>query len=335
LCHRIFVGRQLKSRSSWPTYIRLLCDALRFADPFTKGTGISNNVLLFFKSVLKLMLMLLHDFPEFLLNYHVQLCDVIPLCCVQIRNVVLCAFPSSIKLPDPFQQTLHIDKLAEMHHAPLISDAYKECFATNTSTVLLVDFERFLANPRAESAFLWSLPEKLRRTQGGSGWNVALINGVVLHAATTQLQVWNHEVKASLVESSAPLDLLRELASSLDNEGRYYLINACVNQLRYPNSHTHFFSHALLLLFLPTQASYTPVPQAHEALQEQITRVLVERLIISRPHPWGLLITFIELIRNKKYQFWEKPFIRCTHEIEKMFEGLMKSVQAPPATNMA
>lgn len=34
-----------------------------------------------------------------------------------------------------------------------------------------------------------------------------------------------------------------------------------------------------------------------EIIQEQITRVLLERLIVNRPHPWGLLITFIELIK--------------------------------------
>jgi len=34
-----------------------------------------------------------------------------------------------------------------------------------------------------------------------------------------------------------------------------------------------------------------------EVIQEQITRVLLERLIVNRPHPWGLLITFIELIK--------------------------------------
>lgn len=34
-----------------------------------------------------------------------------------------------------------------------------------------------------------------------------------------------------------------------------------------------------------------------DIIQEQITRVLLERLIVNRPHPWGLLITFIELIK--------------------------------------
>lgn len=52
-------------------------------------------------------------------------------------------------------------------------------------------------------------------------------------------------------------------------------------------------------------------------LQEQITRVLLERLIVNRPHPWGLLITFIELIKNPSYKFWDHDFVHCAPEIEK------------------
>jgi CCR4-NOT transcription complex subunit 1 len=327
LCHRVFVSRQLKNRQAWAAYVRLLCDGLRFVDPFTKGSGISNNILLFLKSILKLMLMLLHDFPEFVLTYHVQLCDAIPLCCVQIRNVVLCAFPSNIKLPDPFQPSLQIDKLPEMHVAPPMADAYKECF--NNTALTIADLERFLAN--RDASVLRGLCEKLRKTSssGTPGWNVPLINAVVLHAAVVQLLAWNQEVKSALVEASAPMELYRDMAAHLDNEGRYFFLNAVANQLRYPNCHTYFFSHVVLLLFQPSQNFSQGTALALEGLQEQITRVLVERLIISRPHPWGLLITFIELLRNKKFQFWGKPFIRCTHEIEKMFDGLMKSVQAP------
>lgn len=46
-------------------------------------------------------------------------------------------------------------------------------------------------------------------------------------------------------------------------------------------------------------------------------RVLLERLIVNRPHPWGLLITFIELIKNPSYKFWNHEFVHCAPEIEK------------------
>lgn len=49
----------------------------------------------------------------------------------------------------------------------------------------------------------------------------------------------------------------------------------------------------------------------------QITRVLLERLIVNRPHPWGLLITFIELIKNPVYKFWTHEFVKCAPDIEK------------------
>lgn len=89
---------------------------------------------------------------------------------------------------------------------------------------------------------------------------------------------------------------------------RYLFLNAIANQLRYPNSHTHYFSCCLLYLFAEANS---------EAVQEQITRMLLERLIVNRPHPWGLLITFIELIKNPIYKFWSHEFVHCAPEIEK------------------
>ena len=48
-----------------------------------------------------------------------------------------------------------------------------------------------------------------------------------------------------------------------------------------------------------------------------LSRVLLERLIVNRPHPWGLLITFIELIKNPTFNFWQHDFVKCAPEITK------------------
>ena len=72
-------------------------------------------------------------------------------------------------------------------------------------------------------------------------------------------------------------------------------------------------------------------------LQEQITRVLLERLVVNRPHPWGLLVTFIELIKNPAYKFWQHDFVHCAPEVEKLFESVARSCMVnknpPPITN--
>jgi CCR4-NOT transcription complex subunit 1 len=162
-----------------------------------------------------------------------------------------------------------------------------------------------------------------------------LINAVTLHIAVSYLSSTQQTVADKFSESGA-MEMLLEMAIQFDNEGRYHFFNACVNQLRFPNSHTHFFLQALLLLFLPLSNAHQQLSGALlEVIQEQITRVLVERLIIARPHPWGLLVTFIELMKNKRFAFWEKPFIRCTPEIEKMFETLLKSIVVPQAVSAA
>ena len=53
--------------------------------------------------------------------------------------------------------------------------------------------------------------------------------------------------------------------------------------------------------------------------------MLLERLIVNRPHPWGLLITFIELIKNPRYDFWGYGFTHCATEIERLFESVARS----------
>merc|ERR1711934_322483 len=152
-------------------------------------------------------------------------------------------------------------------------------------------------------------------------FSASMINALVLHVgvqAIGQLQTQPSQVTSA----SAPMDIFQWLANSLDMEGRYLYLNAIANQLRFPNNHTHYFSCVLLYLFMDA---------SQEIVKEQITRVLLERLIVNRPHPWGLLITFIELIKNPRYNFWAHPFCRCAAEIEKLFSSVARSCLGGPS----
>lgn len=57
-----------------------------------------------------MLLVLLHDFPEFLCDYHYGFCDVIPPNCIQLRNLILSAFPRNMRLPDPFTPNLKVGR---------------------------------------------------------------------------------------------------------------------------------------------------------------------------------------------------------------------------------
>merc|ERR1711957_367813 len=116
-----------------------------------------------------------------------------------------------------------------------------------------------------------------------------------------------------LQQNNPSLGIFMYLAHNFDYEGRYLFLSAIANHLRYPNTHTHYFSCVLLYLFVDT---------SDEVVREQITRVLLERLIVHRPHPWGLLITVIELIKNRRYEVWNHGLVKCAPEVEKLFQSV-------------
>jgi CCR4-NOT transcription complex subunit 1 len=320
LCHPQFLPHMLmsKGRKGWPLLQRLVVDLLRYLEPQLRTAELTDALRLMYKGALRLLLVLLHDFPEFLVDYHFCLCDALPPLCVQMRNLVLSAFPRHMRLPDPFTPNLKVDLLSEISVAPsLLSD-----FTTALAGARLNDdLDAFLKTQRP-TTFCRDLPARLRLPAeewrvAGTTWNVPAINALVLYLGVRDLAVYKSQ---AAIMQSAPKDIFHALAAGLPPEGRYHFLNAIANQLRYPNSHTHYFSYLLLYLFAQAES---------ETVREQITRVLLERLIVHRPHPWGLLITFIELIKNARYNFWGRAFTRCAPDIERLFESVARSCMTP------
>lgn len=95
--------------------------------------------------------------------------------------------------------------------------------------------------------------------------------------------------------------------------GQHHMLGSIVLHLRYPNAHTHWFRSLMLHLFLEVK---------DERFKEIMTKVLLERFIVHRPHPWGALVTFIELLRNPSYDFWSKDFIHVVPEVTVLLESV-------------
>lgn len=332
--HRTFMPKLLtgNSQKGWPFLHRLLVDLFQFMEPFLRNAELGELIRFLYKGTLRVLLVLLHDFPEFLCDYHFSFCDVIPPSCIQMRNIILSAFPRNMRLPDPSTPNLKIDLLEEMSQAPRI---LSEVDAALKAKQMKTDVDEYLRTRQQGSPFLGELRQRLllppkEAAHAGTRYNVPLINSLVLYVGMQAIQLLQarnrsqpQSVSSDLVDKAA-LDIFQTLIIELDTEGRYLFLNAIANQLRYPNTHTHYFSFILLYLF----------SDAHqEIIQEQITRVLLERLIVNRPHPWGLLITFIELIKNPGYNFWNRSFTRCAPEIEKLFESVSRSCGGPKPVN--
>ncbi|CAM6118665.1 unnamed protein product [Calypogeia fissa] len=332
ISHRIFMPKLLLSNAQkgWPLFQRLLVALFKFMEPYLRNADLSDPVRLLYKGTLRVLLVLLHDFPEFLCDHHFSFCDVIPPSCIQMRNLILSAFPRNMRLPDPFTPNLKVDLLPEISQAPrILSDVE----AALKNKQLKAEIDDYLKTRQPLSLLSVDLKQRLMLSQHeavpcGTRYNVPLINALVLYVGMQAIQQLQSKttpqqlaVPTAPITHSAPMDIFQMLIVDLDTEGRYLFLNAVANQLRYPNNHTHYFSCVLLYLFAEAN---------QEIIQEQITRVLLERLIVNRPHPWGLLITFIELIKNPRYNFWSHGFTRCAPEIEKLFESVARSCMGPP-----
>ncbi|THD26199.1 CCR4-NOT transcription complex subunit 1 [Fasciola hepatica] len=458
LAHRWFVDRILSApgppelRAAYQAmYAQLLVDLLKFLAYFLQNAVMVKPIQCLYKATLRLFLVLIHDFPEFVSDYYALFCDVVPSNSIQLRNLILSALPkrgmpsadpvqappvdhlasledptgycmeAGSRLPEPMRRELDaylasrapVKLLSELvtmlrraddvlppfpppqfahhpqqqarHQQALVAYAVAlaandtpapagsvlsntkssekptgddssvaasgsqpkkfnagkhatessaesgELAATNTISTedSMSSASRSAPSPSlsTSSAAAAALQWGVRATQqlatfglaDGMHYNVELMNNLTLYVCITAIRSLREKgmpLNMSTIAHTPQMDIIQSLVLNLDNEGRYLLLNCMANQLRYPNSHTYYFSYTILYLFSE---------QSKEQVKEQISRVLLERLIVNRPHPWGLLMTGAELLRNPAYRFWEHEFARCHPEIEHIVTVVARS----------
>ncbi|KAJ5683312.1 CCR4-Not complex component N.t1.c1 C-terminal [Penicillium macrosclerotiorum] len=329
--HRVFMSDMLNmpERAGWAPYCEIMEALLSYIGEQLKATNISYVAKDLYKGVLRILLILHHDFPEFVAENHFQFCNVIPAHCAQLRNLVLSAYPSSFhKLPDPFREGLKVERIEEMREIPkitgdIVTPLQQADIKEIVDTVLQNDNASESAVQQICDAILTSEARDTALFYVPINVDIVLVNALVLYIG--QQAVVEHASKTnarSAFENSAHATLLEKLAQAVEPEARYYLLSAMANQLRYPNSHTYFFSFTILRLF---GVDYSESDDSD--IRQQIIRVLLERLIVHRPHPWGLIITLQELLQNRSYSFFRLPFIQAAPEIGRLFNALLQHIQ--------
>ncbi|CDU22470.1 related to CDC39-transcriptional regulator protein [Sporisorium scitamineum] len=320
MSHRLFMPKLLEAnqREGWGAFHRLFASLLRFMSPLLRNAELQDTSRQLYRGTLRILLILLHDFPEFLCDYHQSLCDLVPASCIQLRNLILSAFPRNLRLPDPFSSNLQIGSLPEMSQAPHIASDYVAVLnqVEGLRAALDAHFEQARGSDVSEQ--LKGLLKHATRGETGvsngaskddatsaghaallseGGIDVGVINSIVLYVGVRSIDARRHGENAAGNEESGAA-ILRWLVAESEPEARFLVLTAAANQLRFPSSHTAYFSAALIRLFAESEA---------ELVREQVVRVLLERLVIHRPHPWGLVVTFIELMKTQRHRIPRAP----------------------------
>jgi len=321
ISHRLLMPKLLsaENQEGWQNFYQVLLALLQFLAPFLRDGELPHPIRDMYHGTLRIFIVLLHDFPDFLSEYYFSLGDAIPTRCIQLRNFIISAFPTSLTLPDPYLRNTRLDNMPEMGPIPTTRTDITIGLKGNDLGGIL----EALILKRGTPAFLLSLKEKLLlhdpKDPNSIYYNPSAINAVVFYIGISSVAQAKAKSGSPAFSVSDPgVGILTYLATNLDSEGQYHLLRAMTLHLRYPNAHTHWFISLMLHLFTEIQ---------DDRFKGILTRVLLEHLMVHRPHPWGVIVTFVELLRNPKYEFWSHGFIRVAPEITLIMESVAKNIQ--------
>lgn len=231
ISHRVFIGKVLASKlsqSTHPMYAQLMVDLLKFLAQYLANSLIPKPICFLYKGTLRVLLVLIHDFPEFISDYHALFCDIIPSNSLQLRNLILSAMPKSGVMIDPFKSNLAFDSIES------IGDPTGYC-ATADNRIrppwLKQQLDAYL-NHRQSVNFLTDLTNYLKVQETGimdpiynssTRYNVEVMNALVLYLAITAISTIREKkqtLNRTTVAHTPQMDILQNLIINLDNEGK-------------------------------------------------------------------------------------------------------------------
>ena len=255
--HRLYLPlllSQENQQNGWTICFKLMSAHLSFLKVLLQRNQqprppLESSQKAFYQGTLRFLVVMLHDYPEFLCEHYLSFVQLLPSDCIQLRNVILSSFPRDMILPDPFTTTLGYMATSSLPPRLFIDqDAYYSLEEDGEGVFQLKDLDLFLTSKSNLNSIQGNV---IRYITTDEIYDAEKIQQLVFYVGTKA----RLDTTKSLSENPAVQLYKLLLAHMPSNHERYALINGIVDHLRYPNSHTYFFSMALVHLFA-TQDEY-------------------------------------------------------------------------------
>lgn len=310
--HRLFMPELLPPtpRPGWGSMMMLVVALLRNVSEYLKVTDMADVAKEFIRAATKFIVILQHDYPDFVAGHHAELCGILPPHATQIRNIILSA-------------TVHDDT----NEARWIPYNTAEAYLEENELLELVD--QLLRHGPSEDAVA-HLTHAISRNETQQTifanvpitTNTTLVNSLVLYMGTFAVNRAKQD-GGELFNPRAPdAATLSLLAHELNPEARYFFLTTVVDELRSASPHSSYFSKLLFELW----GQDVNDPEELD-MRQLIARILLERFSGFWPQPWSLAYVTLELLRNEKYMFFDQPFIKADREVRDRFQSIFRSVE--------
>lgn len=328
ISHRMFLPTMLRlpDKSGWKNLMLLLIDLLKFLDKYTDKNEVSNAISVVYKGALRVFLGISNDIPEFLIENHLELMNNLPPTYFQLKNVILSAIPKKMMLPNPYDPALSLEEIAACKEPPKVFyDPISD------SSILKKPVDNYLRIP--SNSLLKTIINQTYRNEfelkNGIGYdylsvNINVVRAIVVHVGIeVGFEYQRMSSSAVFNTKSAYYTLLFNMIHEGAVELQYQIIQVMVEQLRYPNVHTYWFIFALRNMFVSEEWGEQLL-----GVQEIILRNLLERIIVNKPHAWGVSVVFTQLITSKEINLLELPFVKNLPEIANLLSPLYRHTSA-------
>lgn len=125
--NKYFISTILEQYDFWDLYHELLLDMLRFAQEKLTIEALNADECLrtYYKGILRVVTMLLHDFPQVLSEFAPSLCNQVADRFVQLRNIILSAVPRQLKFTEPQNLQPETSELDSIENSRKLPKFYK------------------------------------------------------------------------------------------------------------------------------------------------------------------------------------------------------------------
>ncbi|OHT12509.1 hypothetical protein TRFO_17537 [Tritrichomonas foetus] len=304
ISERQFVYNLISNKLGWSAMTTLLADYVVTVS-FTVDTNHHDVFDLLYKSLLRFVLVLIHDFPDFLVAIVPELVTLLPTSFTQLRNILLSATSYGIKTVTITSALKSLDKVPGIDEFISIPVPQKH----------LIEKLQFANAIKSEIAFteLASQLEK-RASNGAIASFVVFVTNVLLPQSSAS------QILSPQFSSIHVYFIVTELIKKLGPEAIVVLVNVIIDQLRYPCKTTLFFFKTALTLLRTEIKQQIPV-----SLEEIIIKTVMERAVTPPPHPWGLRLLIRELVTSKDFVLLERPYVSKSEDIQNFLKAITET----------
>ena len=295
------------SPDGWDAMVTIVCDFI-CAVTYTCEMNPSTVFQRLYQAFLRFIVILCHDYPDFVASSAPELVILIPSNFTQLHNIILSATPSTVSVTPVEVAIKSIDDVPGI-----------DTFVPSQQPLKSLTEELHFADVANKEHVFSALATQLARR-----CSTGVIASFVIYITNQQLH--GLSLKQTTAESTHIYFVLVNLIENLEKnpEATSVLVNVMVDQLTYQSRTTLFFFKALLTLF---KSSHEVSPGF--GLNELILRTVLERIMTPPPRPWGLELFIRELFVDPEINLWDRPFVKGSEPVKKLLTQLTQKLQIP------